>query len=104
MPILLRAGSDKALGEKRFASGSIEAKIRQMRQRVQERSQEGERSAFLDDLGRNLDEISASLEELRPTSAGEACVSRDDRGDRDTEDDENRGGFSHGHPAHGSGR
>ena len=72
MPISLRAGSDRALGEERFTIGSIEAKIREMRQRVQERSQEGERSAFLEDLGRNLDEISASLEELRPTSAGEA--------------------------------
>ncbi len=76
MSIPSRAGSDKALGEKRFASGSIETKIREMRQHVDdclESTQEGERlSAFLEDLGRNLDEISASLEELRPTSASEA--------------------------------
>ncbi len=48
-----------------------------MRQRVDnclESSLEGERlSAFLDDLGRNLDEISASLEELGRFSASEAA-------------------------------
>ena len=77
MPIPLREDSDKALSEKRLTRDDIETKIQQMRQHIDdclESGLEGKRlSAFLDDLGRNLDEVSVSLEERRRASAGESA-------------------------------
>ena len=65
------------MGEKRLTGDDIETKIQRIRQHVEdclENGLEGKRlPAFLDKLGQNLDEISASLKEQRRASAGEAA-------------------------------
>ena len=74
MPIPLRACSDRALGKNRLTCDGIETKIQRMRQHVDDCLESGlderQMPAFLDELGRNLDEISASLEEQRRATAG----------------------------------
>jgi hypothetical protein len=58
MPIPLRAGSDRALGENRLTCDNIETKIQRIRQHVEdclESRLEGKRlPAFLDELGQTL--------------------------------------------------
>ena len=63
------------MGEEKLTGGEIETKIQRMRQHLDDCLESGMYSgslrAFLDDLRRNLDDISVSLEEQRRTSAGE---------------------------------
>ena len=65
------------MGEKSLTGDGIETKIQCMRRHVDDCLESGlderQLSAFLDKLGRNLDEISASLEEQRRATAGEAA-------------------------------
>ena len=62
------------MGEEKLTGGEIEAKIQRMRQGVDDCLESGldrgSLPAFLDDLRRNLDDISVSLNEPRRTSAG----------------------------------
>jgi PAS domain S-box-containing protein len=65
------------LGEKRLTGDDIETKIQRIRQHVEDclgSGLEGKRlPAFLDELGQDLDEISASLRDQRRASAGETA-------------------------------